>query len=116
MNLALKGAEASQGGSQRGLFGSGGTDFVSLISEVPGMGGGLASTARDLQSASAAQQYENDSVRASVTTEFTGPPGSGTGPMAGVPGMSPNFDPVKVAKQIYPILGMIYSPVFGMLH
>jgi hypothetical protein len=34
-----------------------------------------------------------------------GPPGSTGGPAGpGVPGMSSDFDPVKTAKQIYPIL------------
>ena len=107
MDLALKGAEQAQaGGGQRGIFGSGsGQEFTALLSQVPGMGGGLASTARDLQARSAAQEYENEMARTSVNTSFLGPPGSNTG-MAGpgVPGMSPNFDPVKTAKQIYPIL------------
>jgi hypothetical protein len=69
------------------------------------MGGGLASTARDLQARSAAQEYENSTARARVNTNFMAPPGAGSdmaGP--GVPGMSPNFDPIKTAKQIYPIL------------
>ena len=107
MDLALKGAEnAQQGaGGQRGLFGSSrGNDFASLISEVPGMGGGLASTARDLQARSAAQEYENESAKVSVTTSFAAPPGGAGGPISGVPGMSPDFDPIKTAKQIYPIL------------
>jgi hypothetical protein len=103
MDLALKGAEQAQSGSgQRGLFG-GQNDFVSLIGQVPGMGGGLAQTARDLQEQSAAQEYEN--TRSSVNTNFQGPPGGQGGPPGpGIPGMSPNFDPIKTAKQIYPIL------------
>lgn len=108
MDLALKGAENSQaqsGSGERGLFGGGQNDFASLLSQVPGMGGGLADTARDLQAQSAAQEYENSSTRASVTTQFQGPPGSQQGPPGpGIPGMSPNFDPIKTAKQIYPIL------------
>jgi len=104
MDLALKGAEQAQSGGQRGIFG-GGQDFASLISQVPGLGGGLANTARDLQAQSAAQEYENATSRASVNTQFMGPPGSTVGLAGpGVPGMSPNFDPVKTAKQIYPIL------------
>jgi hypothetical protein len=104
MDVALKNAEQAQSGGQRGIFG-GGQDFVNLISQVPGMGGGLADTARDLQSRSAAQEYENATGRANVNTQFMGPPGSTGGPAGpGVPGMSPNFDPVKTAKQIYPIL------------
>lgn len=68
------------------------------------MGGGLAENARDLQQRSAAQDYEN-STRANVNTHFNAPPGSVGGPAGpGVPGMSESFDPVKTAKQIYPIL------------
>jgi hypothetical protein len=105
MDIALKNAEQAQsGGGQRGAFGSG-QEFVNLISQVPGMGGGLADTARDLQSRSAAQEYENATGRANVNTQFMGPPGTSGGPAGpGVPGMNPNFDPVKTAKQIYPIL------------
>ncbi|KAN0098523.1 heterokaryon incompatibility Het-C [Hyaloscypha variabilis] len=104
MNIALKNAEQAQAGGQRGIFG-GSQNFVNLISQVPGMGSGLADTARDLQSRSAAQEYENATSRADVSTQFMGPPGSSGGPAGpGVPGMSPTFDPVKTAKQIYPIL------------
>jgi hypothetical protein len=104
MDLVLKGAEQAQSGGQRGIFG-GGQDFASLISQVPGLGGGLADTARDLQRQSAAQEYENATSRASVNTQFMGPPGTSVGPAGpGVPGMSPDFDPIKTAKQIYPIL------------
>jgi hypothetical protein len=108
MDLALKGAEQVQSGSgsgQRGLFGGGQNDFASLIGQVPGMGGGLADTARGLQAQSAAQEYENSTARSSVNTNFQGPPGAQGGPPGpGIPGMSPNFDPIKTAKQIYPIL------------
>jgi hypothetical protein len=108
MDLALKGAEQSQSGAggQRGLFGSS-QDFAGLLSQVPGLGGGLADTARDLSARSAAQEYENQAPKPIVNTSFAGPPGNSTGPGAagpGVPGMSPDFDPVKTAKQIYPIL------------
>jgi hypothetical protein len=107
MDVALKAAENAQSGSgQRGLF-DGQQDFANLISQIPGMGSGLAQTARDLQARSKAQEYENSTAQAqaSVNTSFMGPPGSAEG-MAGpgVPGMSPNFDPIKTAKQIYPIL------------
>ena len=106
MDLALKGAEQSQSGAggQRGLFGSS-QDFAGLLSQVPGMGSGLADTARDLSARSAAQEYENEKA-SSVNTSFSGPPGAGGAAAAGpgVPGMSPSFDPVKTAKQIYPIL------------
>lgn len=104
MDLALQGAENAQSsGGQRGLF-DGKPDFSSLLAQVPGMGD-LSQTARDLQSSSAAQEYENATAKTKVSTSFQGPPGS-TGGMSGpgVPGMSPNFDPIKTAKQIYPIL------------
>lgn len=105
MDLALKSAEKMQSGAgQRGLFG-GQNDFASLLGQVPGMGGGLAQTARDLQESSAAQDYENSTTRSSANTQFQRPPGSQGGPPGpGIPGMSPNFDPIKTAKQIYPIL------------
>lgn len=104
MDLALKAAENSHAGAgQGGLFG-GQNDFSALISQVPGMGG-LAQTARDLQTQSAAQEYENATVKTRITTNFAGPPGSTEGVAGpGVPGMSPSFDPIKTAKQIYPIL------------
>lgn len=105
MDLALKGAEQAQSGAgQRGLFG-GQNDFAGLLGQVPGMGGGLADTARELQAQSAAQEYENDIARNSIRTNFQGPPGSEGGPPGpGIPGMSSDFDPIKTAKQIYPIL------------
>ncbi|KAK3387600.1 heterokaryon incompatibility Het-C [Podospora didyma] len=103
MNIALKNAEEASknatnnlginAGGQRGLFGpgsgGGGTDFISLVSQLPGVGDGYAAQARNLKAASAAQEQEN--ARASANPNQ-------------VPGMSPNFDPVKVAGQIYPIL------------
>jgi len=101
MDLALLGAEkqqASGGTGQRGLFGDGGNDFAGLLSQIPGLGGGLANTARDLQTRSAQQEYENSTARS--TPKFDGPPKQS----ASIPGMSPDFDPIKTAKQIYPIL------------
>ena len=108
MDLALKGAEQSHSGAagQRGLFGTP-QDFAGLLSQVPGLGGGLADTARDLSARSAAQEYENEREKSSVDSSFMRPSGESGGPAAagpGVPGMSPNFDPVKTARQIYPIL------------
>lgn len=107
MNVALKNAENSTksggptvpGTGERGLFGlgpsSGGTDFISLIGRLPpgicgdsASKGGFVSQARALQQASAAQEHEN-ATRANANV---------------VPGMSPDFDPVKVSRQIYPIL------------
>ena len=104
MNAALQNAEqitqnSNVGGgvASRGFLGlnlgggssSGGSDFISLISKLPGSGDGFASQARSLKAASAAQEAENVRSEGNVNV---------------VPGMSPNFDPVKVAKQIYPIL------------
>jgi hypothetical protein len=105
MDMALKSAEQAQSGvgGQRGLFDSS-QDFASLLSQVPGMGGGLAATARDLQTQSNEQEYQN-AVKASVNDSFAGPPGSIGGPPSNaVPGMSANFDPVETARKIYPIL------------
>ena len=103
MDKALQSAEKTQGSDgQRGLFGA--QDFTSLLGQVPGMGDGLASTARDLQASSAAQEYENRS-KANTNTTFNAPPGAQGGPPGpGIPGMSPSFDPVATAKKIYPIL------------
>lgn len=110
MDLALKGAEQSQAGGgtgQRGLFGSGGgaSDFASLLSQVPGVGGDFAATARGLQEQSAEREYQNTLSRSAVETRFAGPPGASSA-YAGneIPGMSVDFDPIKTAKQIYPIL------------
>ncbi|KAL2075707.1 hypothetical protein VTL71DRAFT_650 [Oculimacula yallundae] len=109
MDIALKGAEQAQAGGgtgQRGLFGSSGaTDFTSLLSQVPGMGSGLASTARGLQEQSAEQEYQNTLKRSSAETSFAGPPGAHLGFSGNqMPGMSESFDPIKTSKQIYPIL------------
>lgn len=59
------------------------------------MGGGLAQQARDLQSQSEAQSYAN-STRAAGGNKYSAP--------SSVPGMSADFDPIKTAAQIYPIL------------
>ncbi|KAH8599628.1 heterokaryon incompatibility protein Het-C-domain-containing protein [Bisporella sp. PMI_857] len=102
MDLALLNAEKLQGQNdgKRGLFGSG-NDFASLIGQVPGLGGGLADSARELQTRSAAQEYQNSTTRSSIKTSFQGPPGSQGGPPGpGIPGMSPDFDPDRVVKAI----------------
>ena len=102
MNAALQNAQQiSQNATtnlgvsgSRGLFGSGsssgGSDFISLVSKLPTGGDGFAAQARDLKAASEAQERENRSRGADNVNH--------------VPGMNPDFDPVKVAKQIYPIL------------
>jgi len=100
MNIALQNAEqitqnTGAGTSSRGFLGissstfGGGGDFISLISKLPGNGDGFASQARSLKAASVAQEEQN--ARSAGNTNV-------------VPGMSPEFDPVKVAAQIYPIL------------
>lgn len=106
VDIALKNAEkggsggaTSRGGStgERGLFGLSfgggssivGSDFISSIAKLPGIGSGFASEARSLQQASADQERQNESTRANLNQ---------------VPGMSPDFDPVQTAKRIYPIL------------
>jgi hypothetical protein len=100
MDLALKNAEGSHSSGGFGV-----QNFTNLLSQVPGVGGNLASQARGLQESSAQQQHQNRSSTRDVKTSFMGPPGSSNGPPApGVPGMSPDFDPVATAKKIYPIL------------
>ncbi|SPO05695.1 related to heterokaryon incompatibility Het-C protein [Cephalotrichum gorgonifer] len=94
VDIALKNAEKGGGDSSSRGFGSsggGGADFISLISKLPGVGGDFASEAQSLRAASEAQERENDrsTTRDNVNV---------------IPGMSPNFDPVKTASRIYPIL------------
>ncbi|KAL2213900.1 Het-C-domain-containing protein [Sarocladium strictum] len=107
VDIALKNAEGSRSGgggsssNSRGLFGIGGSssssggDFIGLLSKLPGVGGDLASQARSLQDSSESQERENqargDGTRARDNVNQ-------------VPGMSPDFDPVKTAGRIYPIL------------
>ncbi|KAK0705349.1 heterokaryon incompatibility Het-C [Lasiosphaeris hirsuta] len=100
MNIVLKNAEQSSASASldtsntRGFLGfgsGGGTDFISLIGQLPSVGDGYASQARSLKAMSVAKEQEN--TRASSGTNVNI-----------VPGMSPNFDPVKVVGQIYPIL------------
>ncbi|KFY12851.1 hypothetical protein V492_03629 [Pseudogymnoascus sp. VKM F-4246] len=109
MDLALMNAQlATKGEGTRGFFGSGsngGDDFLNLLSQIPGQGSGLASQARDLQAQSQAQEYENETTRASGGQQFAAPPGSAGGPPGpGIPGMSPDFDAQKTIARIYPIL------------
>lgn len=99
VDIALKNAEGtsnSGGSSSRGFFGLGApTDFISLVGTLPGVGDGFASQARDLKAASDAQDRANHQQMSRDMTRDNANV---------VPGMSPNFDPVKVAGQIYPIL------------
>lgn len=108
---------------------SSGSNLTSLLSKVPGAGE-LCRQAEKLQAQADAQErasmgahgfahnrgiddYPGSSRgvddyhqadRAPPPT-FAAPPGAPGGPPGpGIPGMSPSFDPVKVAAQIYPIL------------
>jgi len=108
MNVALKNAEGMTsnmtGGStgSRGFLGLGSSkpnDFISLISQLPGIGGDLAGQARNLQAQSTAQEQQNtrsgsDLSRGDLSRDSANQ----------VPGMSTNFDPVETARKIYPIL------------
>jgi hypothetical protein len=107
LDIALKNVENSSSGPGSssgtrgfgsGLFGgggSGGTDFISLVGQLPGIGGGMASEAQDLKRMAQEQDQRNHQSSGY----------SGTRSNANiVPGMSESFDPVKVSKQIYPIL------------
>ncbi|KAL0940857.1 heterokaryon incompatibility protein het-c [Colletotrichum truncatum] len=96
------------GSGSRGLFGLSSSssssnksnDFISLVDQLPGIGGGLAKQAKELQARSAAQEQENEryggysNSRGDLSRDNANQ----------VPGMSPDFDPVKTAGQIYPIL------------
>jgi hypothetical protein len=92
LDLALKNAE-SGASSQRGM-----QNFVGLVSQIPGLGGGLADQARTLQARSQAQEHENDKMRSSTNQSAQADPQGSR-----LPGLSPDIDPVKVAAQIYPI-------------
>ncbi|KAI1426329.1 heterokaryon incompatibility Het-C [Xylaria sp. FL1777] len=109
LDVALKNSENSAGpsgggggGGTRGfgssLFGgggSGGSDFISLIGSLPGIGGGMASEASDLKRMAQEQERRNEQSGVYSSTRSNANI---------VPGMSENFDPVKVSKQVYPIL------------
>ena len=93
----MKNAEGGASGSgSRGFGGSsGGSDFISLVANLPGVGGGFAAQARDLKAASDAQERENSRYASMERSRDNPNP---------VPGMSPNIDPVKISQKIYPIL------------
>jgi Heterokaryon incompatibility protein Het-C len=110
----------SSGGSTRGLGDNPAQEvqyLTALLSQIPG-GAGLCQQAERLQADSDAREFENLSLGGgsrgvsdyygssrAEPPSFDAPPGSIGGPPApGIPGMSPNFDPVKTAAQIYPIL------------
>ncbi|KAI6084322.1 heterokaryon incompatibility Het-C [Hypoxylon rubiginosum] len=101
LDVALKNSEAGNGpaggGATRGFggsFGGGASDFISLVGQLPGIGGGMASEASDLKRMAEEQERQNEQASYSGTRSNANM----------VPGMSENFDPVKVSRQIYPIL------------
>ncbi|KAL8837955.1 MAG: hypothetical protein Q9170_002327 [Blastenia crenularia] len=86
------------------------SNMTGLLSQMPGAGD-LCQQASQLQAQSDAQEQANLAHRdvstgaPYVDTSFSAPPGSQNGPPGpGIPGMSANFDPIKTASQIYPIL------------
>ncbi|KAF4960666.1 hypothetical protein FSARC_10408 [Fusarium sarcochroum] len=110
VDVALKNAEGSSnrsggggGGGERSLLGgflgisSTPSDFIGLVSKLPGVGDGFASQARDLKASSEAQEQRNrgyQQSRGDLSRDNANQ----------VPGMSPDFDPVETARKIYPIL------------
>ena len=109
MDKALGEASAkSQAGNSSKGFGSGSSPFstmTSLLGEVPGTGS-LVREAGQLQEQADAQEAQNRAAsQTQAPPSFAGPPGSMGGPPGpGIPGMSADFDPLKTARQIYPIL------------
>lgn len=101
VDIALKNAELLNrsgslggGGSDgtRGLFGSssgGRGDFMTLISQLPGVGSDFVAEAGRLRAMAAEQEAANTRAAGNVNQ---------------VPGMSADFDPVSTARKIYPIL------------
>ena len=103
LNKALASAEGSGGGSRSANQID---TLTSLLGQVPGAGP-LAQQARELQADSQHQERINASRAVGDTDRpvFQGPPGTqGAPPAPGIPGMSADFDPVKTAAKIYPIL------------
>ncbi len=99
LDIALKSAQdgAARGGDgSRGLLGSSTRDFVGLVGQLPGMGGGFAAEARDLQARSAAQEEQNRAEGGTV-----------------IPGT--NFDAVETVRKIYPILYALAVRAFASL-
>ena len=121
MDIALGDAQTqtkrSEDASARAFGGPGQqvSYLTGLLSQVPGAQP-LCEQAKQLQAQSEAQEQSLSSSRGfgdnntygdtrSTQPTFEGPPGSTGGPPGpGIPGMSPNFDPIKTAAQIYPIL------------
>ena len=105
MDIALGDAQAQSKPSsgKRGGGGSQVSNLTNLLSQVPGAAT-LCQQAEYLQTQSDNQGHSVASSRGLETKapEFSAPPGAIGGPPGpGVPGMSPNFDPIKTAAQIY---------------
>lgn len=108
MDVALGDAQAQSkpSGGKRSGGGSQVSNLTSLLSQVPGASA-FCQQAEYLQAQSDAQEHLLASSRGSQAdfpraAEFSAPPGSTGGPPGpGIPGMSPNFDPLKTAAQIY---------------
>ena len=108
MDVALGDAHAQSkpSGGKRSGGGSQVANLTSLLSQVPGAAT-LCQQAEYLQAQSDNQEHSIASSRGLQSDfprapEFSAPPGSVGGPPGpGIPGMSPNFDPMKTAAQIY---------------
>lgn len=98
LNAAVANAQSltsfDSGTQSRSFSGSSqSNDFISLLRQLPGIGDGLAREAQALRASSDEQAQENTRslFGSSDNTNI-------------VPGMSADFDPVKTARRIYPIL------------
>ncbi|KAL8804420.1 MAG: hypothetical protein Q9200_005842 [Gallowayella weberi] len=115
MDIALGDAQKQAnpaGGARSGAGESQLSSMTSLLSQMPGAGG-FCQQAEQLQAQADAQERANagqhyrdvGAPTPHVNTQFSAPPGTQGGPPGpGIPGMSANFDPIKTAAQIYPIL------------
>lgn len=103
-------AKSQSGDGARGFGGDTSlSTMTSLLSQIPGSGN-LVREAEQLKAQSDAQeayvsQSRGTAPQAQASLSFAAPPGSAGGPPGpSIPGMSPDFDPMKTAAQIYPIL------------
>ncbi|KAI1337268.1 heterokaryon incompatibility Het-C [Xylariaceae sp. FL0016] len=103
LDIALKNSENGSSGPNSGsnsrglgsLLKGNTSDFISLVGKLPGIGGGMASEASDLKRMAQEQERKNEQAGGYAGTRAN---------LNHVPGMSDDFDPVRVSKQIYPIL------------
>lgn len=103
MDVALGDAQSQSTSGKRAGGGSQVSNLTSLLSQVPGAAT-LCQQAEYLQAQSDAQEHSSRGFESNFPRgpEFSAPPGSFGGPPGpGIPGMSPNFDPIKTAAQIY---------------